>query len=418
MKKIPLPGLRIIKSSVAVILCFVIYVIRGETGTPFYSAIAALWCMRPFVANSYQMARQRILGTFIGAIYGLLVVAMKIYLGLFNEVTYYFISAVLIIAVLYTTILINKKEASYFSCVVFLSITINHITDVNPLIFVFNRVLDTIIGIVVAVLVNRFRIPYHKRNDILFISGLDETLLTISETLTPYSQIELKRMLDDGIKFTVSSLRTPASIMEVLGGIKLNLPVIAMDGAVLYNINENHFEYVIAIKPQTAKQLKSFLMQYEVNYFSNEIIDDRLIIYYGDFKNEAELNIYQQLKKNPYRNYIKQHSNNNDNVVYIMLIDHQEIIDQIEMALKKEFDDLKILKYPSTDYPGYYYLKIYDINATRANMNEYLKQQINASKIVTFGSIPGKYDVLIAKDDSNKVVRTLKRMYEPYFFEK
>ena len=159
-------------------------------------------------------------------------------------------------------------------------------------------------------------------------------------------------------------------------------------------------------------------MQYEVNYFSNEIIDDRLIIYYGDFKNEAELNIYQQLKKNPYRNYIKQHSNNNDNVVYIMLIDHQEIIDQIEMALKKEFDDLKILKYPSTDYPGYYYLKIYDINATRANMNEYLKQQINASKIVTFGSIPGKYDVLIAKDDSNKVVRTLKRMYEPYFFEK
>ena len=39
----PLPklGMRIVKSAVAVFLCFVIYMIRGR-GVPFYSAIAAV----------------------------------------------------------------------------------------------------------------------------------------------------------------------------------------------------------------------------------------------------------------------------------------------------------------------------------------------------------------------------------------
>lgn len=54
-------------------------------------------------------------------------------------------------AILYTTVLL-KKNASYFSTVVFLSIVVNHIGDQNPLLFVFNRVLDTMIGIVLAML--------------------------------------------------------------------------------------------------------------------------------------------------------------------------------------------------------------------------------------------------------------------------
>ena len=53
-------------------------------------------------------------------------------------------------AILYTTVLLKKKNASYFSTVVFLSIVVNHIGDQNPLLFVFNRVLDTMIGIVLA----------------------------------------------------------------------------------------------------------------------------------------------------------------------------------------------------------------------------------------------------------------------------
>ena len=60
----------------------------------------------------------------------------------------------MIVLVIYTSVFIKKKKASYFSCVVFLSIVVNHIGDLNPYLFACNRFLDTVIGIAIGVLVN------------------------------------------------------------------------------------------------------------------------------------------------------------------------------------------------------------------------------------------------------------------------
>ena len=42
----------------------------------------------------------------------------------------------------------HKGNTSYFACVVYLSIAVNHVTDVDPFLFVLNRCFDTVIGIV------------------------------------------------------------------------------------------------------------------------------------------------------------------------------------------------------------------------------------------------------------------------------
>ena len=68
---------------------------------------------------------------------------------------------------------------------------------------------------------------------------MDDTLLSEEQKLSPYSLVELNRMLADGANFTVSTMRTPASLIEPLRGVKLNLPVIAMDGAVMYDLNKH-----------------------------------------------------------------------------------------------------------------------------------------------------------------------------------
>ena len=49
-------------------------------------------------------------------------------------------------------------------------------------------------------------------------------------------------------------------------------------------------------------------------------------------------------------------------------------------------------------------------------MMEVLKERTGLTKAVTFGSIDGKYDVVVKKNDSNRLVKTLERMYEPYFW--
>ena len=48
-------------------------------------------------------------------------------------------------------------------------------------------------------------------------------------------------------------------------------------------------------------------------------------------------------------------------------------------------------------------------------MLEYLKSTLDISKTVTFGTIQGKYDYVVQEGDSNTVVHTLKKLYEPVF---
>ena len=152
MKKnhnIPGIGMRIIKSAVGVFLCFLINMLRGNEGIVFYSQLAALWCMRDYVSETRKFAKQRTIGTIIGALYGLLLLLLNNHLtsGLSTEsnILYRIIVSIFIVIVLYTTVLIKQKQASYFSCVVFLSIVVNHIQDTNPDSFVWHSFLDAVI---------------------------------------------------------------------------------------------------------------------------------------------------------------------------------------------------------------------------------------------------------------------------------
>ena len=60
IERVHLPhiGLRIIKSAVGVLICFVIYFLRGKQGTPFYSALAVLWCIQNQTKNTVNNAIQ------------------------------------------------------------------------------------------------------------------------------------------------------------------------------------------------------------------------------------------------------------------------------------------------------------------------------------------------------------------------
>ena len=143
-RKIPRIGMRIIKSALAVFLCFLVFLVRGDQGTVLNAMLAVLWCMQPYIKNSYENALQRILGTAIGAIFGLLIILIPME----RDIYYYALCSLTIVFVLYTTVLLKKKNASFFLCSVFLTVVINNIAGIDPYLYPFNRFIDTIIGIV------------------------------------------------------------------------------------------------------------------------------------------------------------------------------------------------------------------------------------------------------------------------------
>ena len=78
--KIPPVGHRTLKTAFSVLLCYLIYLLRGRNGLVFYSMLAAMWCIRPYFENTMEMARQRVSGTVIGSAYGLAALLIKLYL--------------------------------------------------------------------------------------------------------------------------------------------------------------------------------------------------------------------------------------------------------------------------------------------------------------------------------------------------
>ena len=130
---------------------------------------------------------------------------------------------------------------SFLVCVVFLSIALTHSFDVNPYIFVFNRVLDTFIGIGIGLAVNHFHLPVRHDSKTLYVSGIDSVLIPDDHSAMQYSKVELNRLIESGVKFTISTIHTPAEVQSLMQGVNLKLPVIVMDGAVLYDVNEKEY---------------------------------------------------------------------------------------------------------------------------------------------------------------------------------
>lgn len=423
--KLPIPGQRIVRSTIAVALCFVIYYLRGKRGIPFYSALAVLQCMQPYHTSMKEMAKKRTTGTFVGAFWGLVVILILLALngnrpgGIEESFTKYMLISLFTGIVLYSTVVLDCKKSSYFSCVVFLSITVMHITDESPILFVMNRVLDTLIGIGLAIIVNSAHLPRRKHNEILFVSGIDDTILNSGSRLTPYNKVELNRLIENGANFTISTIRTPASVREALEGVNLKLPIIAMDGAVLYDMEENSFLMKYQMSDSQADKMSTFLDDIGITYFTNTVVDDLLVIYYQNLENEAEQGIYERYRKSPYRNYVKVEHPICSNVVYFLVIEKKEKTEQLYQQLMEQewVSDFRIVLADSMNYPGYTHIKIYHKQATRERMLQNLEALLDIEKTVTFGSIEGKYDVFIANSDRNIMVKELKKRYEPVDFK-
>ena len=425
MRKIRFPkiGARIMKSGAAILLCFLVHQVSYRRGILFYMALAALQCMQPDHTGSKSMAKQRICGTFIGALYGLLTILLQYGVLLHLHLPYICYCAIVTLCVmisLYTAVVLRLQSAAYFSCVVYLSITMVHIGDENPYLFVVNRVADTLLGVGIGMLVNSFQLPRRKQKDTLFVAGLNEVLLSQDSRLSDFSRIELNRMLEEGLPFTIMTVRTPASFLEAAQGIRIKLPVILMDGAVIYNPMQNSYPYKCEMTYEQAAEIVHTLHTVGVESFQNAVDNDNVFIYFQHLNNPEASRIYEELRRSPYRNYIRHPLPEGEPVVYIMAVDLTDKIETAYQALtvREDAAQYKFLHYPSQDCPGYSYLKIYHKDATKQKALEHLKALTGFQKTYTFGTIPGMYDESVEQIPADDVVKLLKKRYEPLIWQR
>ena len=63
--------------------------------------------------------------------------------------------SILLIPLINFSVLIKQEKGTFLMCVVFLCIAVTHGTDESPLTFGLNRIADTTVGIMIALLINQ-----------------------------------------------------------------------------------------------------------------------------------------------------------------------------------------------------------------------------------------------------------------------
>ncbi|NLJ58083.1 MAG: hypothetical protein GX339_04460 [Tissierellia bacterium] len=146
-------GMRNIKTSLAVFICLLLFDFINRENSIF-ACIAAVICMQNTIVDSLDRGIARIIGTIIGGMVGILV------LFLVNTITAYeiliFIIPLGIMLLIQICVMINMKQSVVICCVVYLSIMITKSHEGGYVWYTINRVVDTSIGILIALIVNKY----------------------------------------------------------------------------------------------------------------------------------------------------------------------------------------------------------------------------------------------------------------------
>ncbi len=416
-KHLPVPGQRIFRSMVAVWLCFALYFLRGRHGIPFYSVIAALQCLQPYNKEMRNVARKRITGTVVGAAWGLICLLLELELiheGVPDEIPHYLLMGFAVGVVLYSTVLLNISDSAYFSAVVFLTVAVNHIGDANPYLFAFNRLLDTVLGVLIAEVINRVHLPRAKKRDTLFVSDLEDVLFPKGGSLSSYSRIELNRLIEDGARFTIATEETQATVRQLLPGVNLPYPIIIMNGAALYDLSTMEYLHTIPMPFPNAERLIRWVEEQKLSCFINSVEDNLLVVRFGELSNEAMKEIFQVKRTSPYRNFVHSPVHNYESVLYLFVLDTQE---RIEAAFRDfsswEWSGEYHIVKGTSKTPGFSYLKIYDTSVSRQAMLKILEEKLGMEKTVLIGKTPREADLVVSDPGNNQAVKLLKRHFEP-----
>lgn len=155
-------GLRNIKTALAVTICMVIFQVIGRENA-FYACIAAVICMKDTVSSSFSMGKNRLIGTIIGALFGLCIIYIMIklpFLYYYNA----FVTGIGIVFVIYTCNLFSKPGSVTIACIVLIGIMINY-SGPQSYAYAVGRSIDTAIGIIVAILINKYFNPPEEAAD-------------------------------------------------------------------------------------------------------------------------------------------------------------------------------------------------------------------------------------------------------------
>ncbi len=367
---LPPLGQRIVKTSLAVFLCLVICDLRGFSGASMSAeaAITAIICMQPYVRDSRDFALNRFEGTMIGSVWGLLFLLLLYRFPVLgeNKIILYALMAAGILLSLYSAVIIRHPDTSGLAAIVYICIVIAFPDIEDPLIQAGNRFLDVLVGTGVAIGINLFRLPRDKnRGYVFFLRTADLSPGRFSQ-IPSSAMFRLNYLCNDGAKICMISEHAPAFFAVQMSDFRANVPMILMDGAAVYDFNENRYLHIETMPRVLSGKLQGKLDALEAGYFIYTVHKNKTCIFHKGKMREPERAVYEHMRRSPYRQYLEGEIYDPAEIVYYKLIDTTGRIMDFVRHLEQELDpeEYRIAVRPQAKEEGLSAIYVYSARAT------------------------------------------------------
>ncbi|ERK31928.1 Cof-type HAD-IIB family hydrolase [Clostridium intestinale] len=240
----------------------------------------------------------------------------------------------------------------------------------------------------------------------LFISDLDGTLLNSNKEISVYSKKVLNNLINEGINFTVATARTPATVIDILKDLSIKLPVILMNGVIIYDINEKRYINIESVERSLVQDILKVFEKNNKSPLVYGINDDELYVYYKEFVYEVEKDFYKERCHSPYKTFLKVdeyiESTKASKIINFIAYDKLEVIKNIYDELSK-LEGITVDYYEEIYRKGWYYLDAYSSKASKANGIKFLSRYVQTDKVICFGDNLNDIPMFKVSDESYAV---------------
>jgi len=413
----PKIGLRTIKTAVAVTLGMLVYFIMflfiGDTiatwYSPFFAGIAAAYSMQTDVSSSFRQAKIRAVGSLVGGLYGVVVVLLYetafqtivvATLGTTVDMLLFFLFVGLaLVSLIYATVVMKMSLMTFVASLTFLSVTISTRNNLPIAIFASNRILSTIIGVMLALFVNNFRLHFVKNRNVLFVCGLDG-LLSKKAELSGYARYMLNNLSHQGANITLATTKIPSTVHRIMNDIHLNLPLIIMKGAAIYDLEKNEYSEIVAIDLATREALEQYFRLAGKTFFTYGIVDGVPSSYHSTFVNQAERQFFEKHRSDFFINHVRGVPQTEDLIIFYLLIDTIANIKALTEDLVHQpfYGSIMHSVEAYEAMPEYGFVKIQAVIDSKSHALNHFSRANRYDAIIAFGTHTADIPMMLAAD--------------------
>lgn len=253
------------------------------------------------------------------------------------------------------------------------------------------------------------------KNKYLYITDLDGTLLNSEKALSKYARDTINALIENGVHFSIATARTAASTTKILSGLNIDIPVVLMNGAAVFDMKQKKYIRTEEFLKPVADKIHEVIKSHGISGFMYGIAGDELTTYYENLNTRPLQEFHDERVKNYYKSFeqVDSFSNHTEGkkIVYFCLIDER---DRLAEAMEdiKELQGVDAVLYREIYKENLWYLEVYSESASKYNATGFIREYCGFDRIIGFGDNVNDIPLLKACDEFFAVSNAVEELKE------